>query len=77
MHVVQIHCQIWNMPVFAQKSQPFAYSGYVPGRLPANDRYSQRSYCSTFGKNMVILHIQCRILNVSTNLHDMYIFLQI
>ena len=43
--------------VFAQKLQPFAYSGYVPGRLPAKDGYAQRSPCLTFGQNMIILHI--------------------
>ena len=43
--------------VCAQKSQPFGYSGYVPGRLPAKDGYAQWSYCSTFGQNMIILHI--------------------
>ena len=36
--------------VFAQKSQPLAYSRYM-------DEYAQRSYCSTFGLNMMILHI--------------------
>ena len=43
--------------LFLQKLQPFAYSGYVPGCLPAKDRYAQWSYCSTFGQNMIILHI--------------------
>jgi hypothetical protein len=42
---------------FAQKSQPFAYSGYVPGRLPARDGYAQRFYCSTFGQNMIVSHL--------------------
>ena len=46
-----------NANVFMQKLQPFAYSEYVPGRLPAKDRYAQQSYCSTFGQNMTILHI--------------------
>ena len=30
---------------------------YVPGCLPAKDGYAQRSYCSTFDQNMIILHI--------------------
>jgi hypothetical protein len=48
--------------VFAQKSQPFAYSGYVPGHLPAKDGYPQWSYCSTFGQNnfaYLIMYFGC------------------
>jgi hypothetical protein len=37
--------------------QLFAYPGYVPERLPATDRYAQQFYCSTFGQNMIVLHI--------------------
>ena len=41
--------------VFVQKSQPLAYPGYVPGRLPAKDGYAPWSYGLTFGQNMIIL----------------------
>ena len=30
-----------NANVFMQKLQPFAYSGYVPGRLPTKDGSAQ------------------------------------
>ena len=34
--------------VFAQKLQPLAYSGYVPGQLPAKDGYAQQSDWSRY-----------------------------